>query len=58
MEALAPNYQSIRSLYVLVSATRPKLRAVGIEIETVDVWGWRAAPDTRAAADALIGRAA
>jgi hypothetical protein len=56
--ALAPFYQDHKSICTLVSATRPKLRRCGIEIEAVDVWGWRTAPSTRAAADALIGRAA
>ncbi len=58
MEALAPAYQDRRSISVLVSKVRPKLRSEGIEIETVDVWGWRVESHTRAAADALIGRSA
>jgi len=58
MEALAPAYQDRSSISVLISKMRPKLRSVGIEIETVDVWGWRVERHTRAAADALLGRAA
>lgn len=57
-EALVPWYQSTRSLSALVSATRPKLRAVGIEIEPVDIWGWRVVAHDRAAAEVFLGRAA
>lgn len=56
-EALAPAYQSPRSLVTLVSTTRRNLRAVGIEIESHGD-GWRVSEPSRSAADALMGRGA
>jgi len=56
--ALMPAYQSTGSLKALVGVVRRRLRTHGIEVETVEAWGWRVERHCRAAADAFLGRAA